>query len=157
MKKGDDNTGKYAAKDPAENSAQNSGRTGELLRGRFAEPTDDFVQRFTASVSFDARLYTYDIRGSIAHATMLADVGVLTDDECARIVAGLETIHKDIEAGKFVWSTALEDVHMNIEARLIEIVGETGKKLHTGRSRNDQIATDIRLERPVCPRKRTLS
>ncbi|MCZ6890119.1 MAG: argininosuccinate lyase [Gammaproteobacteria bacterium] len=153
MKKGNDNTGKHAAKgaanspaeNPARNPAQNPGTTGELLRGRFAEPTDDFVQRFTASVSFDARLYTYDIRGSIAHATMLADVGVLTDDECARIVAGLETIHKDIEAGKFVWSTALEDVHMNIEARLIEIVGETGKKLHTGRSRNDQIATDIRL------------
>ena len=116
-----------------------------LLRGRFSEPTDDFVARFTASVGFDRRLYHHDIDGSIAHARMLAKVGVLTDEERAAVVGGLETIRAEIEAGTFEWSDALEDIHMHIEARLTELVGEAGKKLHTGRSRNDQIATDIRL------------
>jgi len=113
--------------------------------GRFTEATDAFVEAFTASVGFDQRLYKHDIAGSIAHARMLAHVGVLTQAECDTIVSGLQAIQADIEQGNFNWSTALEDVHMNIEARLTESIGDTGKKLHTGRSRNDQVATDIRL------------
>ncbi|MBK8970938.1 MAG: argininosuccinate lyase [Hahellaceae bacterium] len=113
--------------------------------GRFSEPTDAFVERFTASVAFDKRLYAQDIQGSIAHATMLSRVGVLTQAEFAQIREGLEAIRQDIEAGRFEWSQKLEDVHMNIEARLTDRIGLTGKKLHTGRSRNDQVATDIRL------------
>ena len=113
--------------------------------GRFTEPTDAFVERFTASVGFDQRLYHHDITGSIAHATMLAAVGVLTDEERDTIVEGLKAVKADIEAGTFQWSVSLEDVHMNIEARLTDRIGITGKKLHTGRSRNDQVATDIRL------------
>jgi len=113
--------------------------------GRFTEATDAFVERFTASVDFDQRLYHHDINGSIAHATMLAKVGVLTLDERQQIIDGLESIRAEIEAGEFQWSVALEDVHMNIEAALTEKIGITGKKLHTGRSRNDQVATDIRL------------
>ncbi|WP_328188695.1 argininosuccinate lyase [Marinobacter sp. OP 3.4] len=113
--------------------------------GRFSEPTDAFVERFTASVDFDRRLYHHDIRGSIAHATMLAEVGVLTADEKDQIIQGLEGVRSDIEKGEFEWSVSLEDVHMNIEAKLTERIGITGKKLHTGRSRNDQVATDIRL------------
>jgi argininosuccinate lyase len=113
--------------------------------GRFTAPTDAFVEAFTASVTFDKRLYHYDIMGSIAHARMLAHVGVLSPDECAQIVAGLEAIEHDIHQGNFIWSVGLEDVHMNIEARLTENIGAVGKKLHTGRSRNDQVATDVRL------------
>jgi argininosuccinate lyase len=113
--------------------------------GRFQEPTDAFVERFTASVSFDQRLYHHDINGSLAHAAMLTKVGVLTEDEYQQITGGLEAIRSDIEAGKFNWSVTLEDVHMNIEAELTKRIGITGKKLHTGRSRNDQVATDIRL------------
>ena len=113
--------------------------------GRFTEPTDAFVERFTASVDFDQRMYHQDINGSIAHATMLAKVGVLTDDEKKQILEGLEDIRAEITAGKFEWSVTLEDVHMNIEAALTARIGITGKKLHTGRSRNDQVATDIRL------------
>ncbi len=113
--------------------------------GRFTEATDAFVERFTASVGFDQRMYFHDIQGSIAHATMLAKVGVLSDEERDQIVAGLNEIREEIEAGQFEWSVTLEDVHMNIEARLTQKIGITGKKLHTGRSRNDQVATDIRL------------
>ncbi|MFT5988121.1 MAG: argininosuccinate lyase [Marinobacter psychrophilus] len=113
--------------------------------GRFTEPTDAFVERFTASVGFDQRLYHHDITGSIAHATMLAAVGVLTNEERDTILEGLKAVKADIEAGTFQWSVSLEDVHMNIEARLTDRIGVTGKKLHTGRSRNDQVATDIRL------------
>src|SRR5690606_24421356 len=113
--------------------------------GRFSEATDAFVERFTASVGFDQRLYHHDINGSIAHATMLAEVGVLTEAERDRIITGLEEIRAEIVAGKFTWSVSLEDVHMNIEAVLTQRIGITGKKLHTGRSRNDQVATDIRL------------
>ena len=113
--------------------------------GRFSEATDAFVERFTASIGFDYRLYHHDINGSIAHATMLAKVGVLTDAERDQIIAGLEEIRAEIVAGKFTWSVSLEDVHMNIEALLTQRIGITGKKLHTGRSRNDQVATDIRL------------
>lgn len=113
--------------------------------GRFSEATDTFVERFTASVQFDQRLYRQDIQGSIAHATMLAEVGVLSAVEAEQILDGLQSILEDIEAGNFNWSIALEDVHMNIEAELTKRIGTTGKKLHTGRSRNDQVATDVRL------------
>jgi argininosuccinate lyase len=113
--------------------------------GRFSEATDAFVERFTASVTFDQRLFHHDINGSIAHATMLAKAGVLTHDELQKIQQGLESIRQQINAGQFDWSISLEDVHMNIEARLTESIGIAGKKLHTGRSRNDQVATDIRL------------
>ncbi len=113
--------------------------------GRFTEATDAFVEAFTASVQFDQRLYHHDIAGSIAHATMLEKVGVLTTAERDSIVSGLEQVRGEIEAGDFNWSISLEDVHMNVEARLTALIGDTGKKLHTGRSRNDQVATDMRL------------
>ena len=113
--------------------------------GRFTESTDAFVEAFTASINFDQRLYRYDIEGSIAHARMLAHVNIITEAECTSIIDGLDGIRTDIEGGDFAWSIELEDIHMNIEARLIERIGETGKKLHTGRSRNDQVATDLRL------------
>ena len=119
--------------------------TNSAWGGRFSEATDAFVQRFTASVQFDQRMYAQDIQGSIAHATMLAKVGVLTEAERDAIIQGLGEIKADIEAGRFEWSVALEDVHMNIESVLTQKIGITGKKLHTGRSRNDQVATDIRL------------
>ncbi len=113
--------------------------------GRFTEFTDAFVEGFTASVNVDRRLYKHDIAGSIAHATMLARVGVLSGKERDAIVGGLREIEAEIEAGEFEWRVGLEDVHMNIEAHLTERIGETGKKLHTARSRNDQVATDLRL------------
>jgi len=113
--------------------------------GRFSEATDAFVEAFTASVEFDRRLARHDIQGSIAHAQMLQRIGVLTEKEMQAIVRGLEDIAGDIDRGDFHWSLQLEDVHMNIEARLVDRIGETGKKLHTGRSRNDQVATDLRL------------
>ena len=117
----------------------------KLWGGRFQAPTDSFVEEFTASVRFDQRLYQQDIRGSKAHANMLVEAEVLTGEERDSIHVALDTIEQEIEAGDFVWSVALEDVHMNIEARLTALIGETGKKLHTGRSRNDQVATDVRL------------
>ncbi|WP_071872296.1 argininosuccinate lyase [Atopomonas hussainii] len=122
-----------------------SQHTNQSWGGRFSEPVDAFVARFTASVDFDKRLYKHDIQGSIAHATMLAKVGVLSDAERDTIIDGLNAIRGEIEAGNFDWRVDLEDVHMNIEAKLTERIGITGKKLHTGRSRNDQVATDIRL------------
>ncbi len=114
-------------------------------QGRFSESTDALVEAFSASLRFDRRLYRQDIAGSIAHATMLERVGVLSEAERAAICAGLEAIRADIEAGRFRWRAELEDVHMNIEAALTERIGEAGKKLHTARSRNDQVATDVRL------------
>ncbi len=117
----------------------------KLSSARLTQPTDKFVEEFTASVSFDQRMFRQDIRGSIAHATMLSEVGVLTAEERDQIIDGLQQIEQEIEDGKFEWSIAQEDVHMNIEARLIALIGEVGKKLHTGRSRNDQVATDVRL------------
>lgn len=117
----------------------------KLWDGRFTETTDAAVERFNASVTFDKRLYRQDIAGSVAHARMLTRIGVLTAGECDAIVQGLQTILQEIEAGCFEWSIAMEDVHMNIEARLTERIGVAGKKLHTGRSRNDQVATDLRL------------
>lgn len=119
--------------------------SNKLWGGRFSEATDAFVQRFTSSVGFDQRMYAQDIAGSLAHAGMLHKAGILSAEELAAIEQGLGEIKAEIEAGNFQWSVALEDVHMNIEARLTEKIGITGKKLHTGRSRNDQVATDIRL------------
>ncbi|WP_211825528.1 argininosuccinate lyase [Kistimonas asteriae] len=119
--------------------------TNQQWGGRFSEPVDAFVARFTASIQFDQRLYRHDIEGSIAHAKMLNKCDLLTDKELADIIAGLEGIRQEIEQGQFEWSIELEDIHMNIEARLTEKIGIAGKKLHTGRSRNDQVATDIRL------------
>ncbi|MBT3504937.1 MAG: argininosuccinate lyase [Piscirickettsiaceae bacterium] len=117
----------------------------KLSSARLTQPTNAFVEEFTASVQFDQRLYQQDINGSIAHATMLSSVGILTEAERDQIITGLNTIRKEIDDDQFEWSIAQEDVHMNIEARLISLIGEVGKKLHTGRSRNDQVATDIRL------------
>ncbi|WP_207224561.1 argininosuccinate lyase [Fluviicoccus keumensis] len=119
--------------------------SSSMWGGRFSEATDAFVAEFTASVNFDKRLYRHDIQGSIAHATMLARAGVLTEAERDAIIEGLTAIRADIESGNFEWRVDLEDVHMNIESRLTDRIGITGKKLHTGRSRNDQVATDIRL------------
>jgi argininosuccinate lyase len=119
--------------------------TNQQWGGRFSEATDAFVQRFTASIQFDQRLYRHDIQGSVAHATMLAKVGVLTEAEKNTIIVGLHEVQADIESGRIEWSIPLEDVHMNIESALTNKIGITGKKLHTGRSRNDQVATDIRL------------
>jgi argininosuccinate lyase len=113
--------------------------------GVFDRATDRRVEKFTESVSFDRRLYAHDIRGSIAHAQMLSKVGILTDDERHQIVTGLEQIGQEIAAGEFEFREALEDVHMNIERALIDRIGDVGRKLHTGRSRNDQISNDIRL------------
>jgi argininosuccinate lyase len=118
---------------------------GKLWAGRFNEPTDAFVEAFTASVEFDQRLYRYDIAGSIAHARMLARQGIVTEQEAEAMVRGLEAIRARIDRGEFRWSVELEDVHMNVEAALTAEIGEAGKKLHTGRSRNDQVATDVRL------------
>ena len=119
--------------------------TSKLWGGRFNEPTDSFVQQFTASVDFDQRMAAEDIAGSLAHADMLCAAGVLTAEELDAIRSGLAQVQDEISSGSFNWSVELEDVHMNIEARLTELIGVTGKKLHTGRSRNDQVATDIRL------------
>jgi argininosuccinate lyase len=113
--------------------------------GVFDQPTDRRVEEFTESVSFDRRLYAHDIRGSVAHAHMLSKVGVITDDERHQIVTGLEQIGQEIAAGRFDFRQDLEDVHMNIERALIDRIGDVGRKLHTGRSRNDQVSTDLRL------------
>jgi argininosuccinate lyase len=114
-------------------------------QGRFSQPTDKFVEEFTASIAFDQRLYSYDIQGSIVHARMLAKQEIISAEEAEQITTGLEDILKEIENGRFDFSVALEDIHMNIEARLIERIGPVGGKLHTARSRNDQVALDIRL------------
>jgi argininosuccinate lyase len=123
----------------------NKEETSKLWGGRFSEPTDSFVQRFTASVQFDQRMAEQDVQGSLAHASMLHSIGVLTAAELTLIEDGLARILEEIRQQQFAWSIELEDVHMNIEARLTELIGVAGKKLHTGRSRNDQVATDIRL------------
>ena len=113
--------------------------------GRFNEPVTELVKRFTASISFDQKLGLYDIEGSMAHAEMLAAQKIITQKDLKAIQGGLQNIQKEILAGTFKWSLDLEDVHLNIEKRLTDKIGEAGKKLHTGRSRNDQVATDLRL------------
>lgn len=117
----------------------------KLWGGRFSQPTDQFVEEFTASIDFDKRLYRHDIQGSMAHARMLGRQGIIPQEDVVAIVGGLEAILAQIEAGEFDFSVSLEDIHMNIEARLSAAIGEAGKRLHTGRSRNDQVAVDIRL------------
>jgi argininosuccinate lyase len=119
--------------------------TGKAWGGRFAAGTDRRVEAFTESISFDHRLFEHDIRGSIAHARMLASVGLLTDAECQQIEHGLSEIHAEIVAGRFPFVLEREDIHMHIEAALTERLGDVGRKLHTARSRNDQVATDVKL------------
>jgi argininosuccinate lyase len=113
--------------------------------GRFAEATDKTVEAFTSSIAIDRKLYRHDIRGSIAHCRMLARAGIIAEEEAQQLVKGLEQIRKEIEDGRFVYDDRLEDIHMHVESRLAEIVGAVARKLHTARSRNDQVALDARL------------
>lgn len=119
--------------------------TQKLWGGRFAEGTANIVETFTSSIAFDSRLFQQDINGSIAHSKMLAQAGILTDDEVDAIIGGLEQIRKEFERGEIEFQDILEDVHMHIESRLFEIIGKTAQKLHTARSRNDQVAVDVRM------------
>ncbi len=120
-------------------------RKSEAWSALFSEPVDELVQRYTASIGFDRRLWRADIEGSLAHARMLAAQGIIGAQDLADIERGMAQIAQEIEAGTFEWKLELEDVHLNVEARLTALVGDAGKRLHTGRSRNDQVATDIRL------------
>ena len=120
-------------------------KKSEAWSALFSEPVSELVQRYTASVFFDKRLWQADIAGSLAHADMLAAQGIIGPDDHAAIQGGLAQVSKEIESGDFEWKLELEDVHLNIEARLTQLVGDAGKRLHTGRSRNDQVATDVRL------------
>ena len=130
---------KARAKRPAKDAA------GNILRGRFGRKRLPEVEAFTASLLFDRRLFRHDIRGSIAHANMLAKVKLISRAEAAQIGKGLRAIEREIEAGKFKFEVADEDIHIAIERRLIEVAGDAGRKLHTARSRNDQVALDVRL------------
>src|SRR5881227_4243282 len=116
-----------------------------MRKGRFHKSVADVAQRYSESVSFDHRLYRHDIAGSIAHAAALTKAGIISAEERKKIEAELHEIEKEIESGKFQWDEALEDVHMNIESALTKRIGEAGAKLHTARSRNDQVALDLRL------------
>lgn len=128
------------------NNTQNQfDKKSEAWSARFSEPVSDLVKRYTASVFFETRLAPFDIQGSLAHAEMLSHVGVISVEDYQAIQTGMETILKEIANGQFTWELDLEDVHLNIEKRLVELIGDAGKRLHTGRSRNDQVATDIRL------------
>jgi len=120
-------------------------KKGEAWSARFNEPMSDLVKRYTSSVFFDKRLGLLDIQGSLAHAAMLAAQNIISQDDLGAIRTGMEQIRGEIERGEFEWKLDLEDVHLNIEARLTALIGDAGKRLHTGRSRNDQVATDIRL------------
>ena len=124
---------------------QNDETTAQAWSGRFSEPVSELVKRYTASVSFDQRMAAQDIRGSLAHARMLARQGIIAAADLAAIERGMAQIGDEIATGRFEWSLDAEDVHLNIERRLTALVGDAGKRLHTGRSRNDQVATDIRL------------
>ena len=117
----------------------------KLWNGRFAEKTDRLVERFTSSIAIDSRLYHYDIEGSIAHCRTLAKAGVISEDEAATLIQGLGVINREIEHGEFQFDDSLEDIHMHIEARLLQKVGKVAQKLHTARSRNDQVILDVRL------------
>ena len=125
--------------------AQEKAKSPALWSGRFSEPVSELVKRFTASVDFDRRLAEFDIDGSLAHARMLADCNIVGKEDLAAIESGLTQIRGEIRAGAFEWSLDAEDVHLNIEKRLTALVGDAGKRLHTARSRNDQVATDVRL------------
>ena len=113
--------------------------------GRFSEKTDKSVEAFTASIAYDRRLYPYDIAGSIAHCRMLAKVGIITDEEASNLVEGLGTIKRELDRGEFIFDDSMEDIHMHIEARLLQVAGKVAQKLHTARSRNDQVALDVRM------------
>ena len=127
-------------------SSKNSlANKAQAWSARFAEPVDELVQRYTASIGFDHRFALVDIEGSLAHAEMLAKQKIISATDLADIQKGMAQIKGEIEAGQFEWQLALEDVHLNIEARLTALIGDAGKRLHTGRSRNDQVATDLRL------------
>jgi len=126
-------------------SSNSLDRKSQAWSALFSEPMSELVQRYTASVFFDQRLWRADIQGSLAHAEMLQAQGIISAQDWADIQRGLKQITQDIESGHFEWKLALEDVHLNIEARLTQLVGDAGKRLHTGRSRNDQVATDVRL------------
>ncbi|MGE0558669.1 MAG: argininosuccinate lyase [Burkholderiales bacterium] len=132
-----------SAKDKPKSTAKQSAT--KPWSGRFSEPVDDLVKRYTASVGFDQRLAEFDIQGSVAHARMLRAAGILTAGDLEAIEKGLAAIGDEIRNGTFHWSVDLEDVHLNIEKRLTDMIGDAGKRLHTGRSRNDQVATDVRL------------
>lgn len=138
----------------AENNKQTASSLNaksEAWSGRFNEPVAELVKRYTASVDFDQRLAAFDIQGSIAHAQMLAAQSIISQEDLVAIEKGLAEVLQDIEAGTFEWLLDLEDVHLNIEKALTDKIGDAGKRLHTGRSRNDQVATDIRLWlRSVC-------
>ena len=121
------------------------GKKSSAWSGRFDEPVADFVLRYTASIGFDRRMALADIQGSLAHAAMLARQGIISTDDLAEIERGLAQVRGEIERGEFAWRLDLEDVHLNVEKRLTDLVGDAGKRLHTGRSRNDQVATDLRL------------
>ncbi len=120
-------------------------KSGNSWSGRFNEPVSELVQRYTASIEFDQRLADYDIEGSFAHARMLSAAGIIDADDLTAIESGLSRIRDEIGSGQFVWLLELEDVHLNIEKRLTTLIGDAGKRLHTARSRNDQVATDVRL------------
>jgi len=132
------------AKDKTRNSSSKP-TTAKAWSGRFSEPVDELVKRFTASVGFDQRLAEFDIQGSLAHARMLRATNIISAADLEAIERGLAAIGEEIRNGSFPWSVDLEDVHLNIERRLTDMVGDAGKRLHTGRSRNDQVATDVRL------------
>jgi argininosuccinate lyase len=127
-----------------DNSDSNS-PSSKTWSGRFSEPVAELVKRYTASITFDQRMAEYDIQGSIAHARMLGAQGIISKEDVLAIEAGLAEILQEIRNGEFDWSLDLEDVHLNVEMRLTSKIGDAGKRLHTGRSRNDQVATDIRL------------
>ncbi|MEO6985440.1 MAG: argininosuccinate lyase [Paralcaligenes sp.] len=132
-------------KNPSSPQQNQFANKAQAWSARFSEPVSDLVKRYTASVHFDQRLAGVDIQGSLAHAEMLAAISVISADDNTAIKRGLAQIQDEIAAGQFAWSIDLEDVHLNIEKRLVELIGDAGKRLHTGRSRNDQVATDIRL------------
>src|SRR4051794_14443664 len=127
------------------NPAAMSESPNKSWQARIGEATDALAQSFVESISYDRRLYKHDVAGSIAHATMLAKVGLITDQDRDAIEKGLKSIERDIEAGHFEFDESLEDIHMVIEAELIQRIGEPGRRLHTGRSRNDQVALDLLL------------
>src|SRR5882724_8181990 len=130
---------------PSRQRLERSSVSQKTWGGRFEGGTDERVELFTESISFDRRLYVHDIRASQAHARMLAEVGLLTAEEAAQIVAALDDIRGQIERGEFTFSVQLEDIHTHIERALIAQLGDVGRKLHTGRSRNDQVVTDVKL------------
>ena len=124
---------------------QDKSQQDKVWSGRFNEPVSELVKRYTASVDFDKRLAAFDIQGSLAHSKMLGAQGIISQDDVAQIAQGLNEILQEIQAGQFEWRLDLEDVHLNIEKRLTDKIGDAGKRLHTGRSRNDQVSTDVRL------------